>query len=285
MDQAIGGIATSLQAGTDILNTYEVMTGKRKNYKEKVSIIMPAFRAERFIEAAVQSVLAQTFSDWELIIIDDGSPDRTGEIADRLASLDGRIRVIHRERPSGAPSIPRNSGLELADGRYVAFLDSDDLWYPEKLEKQLPLFSEPDTIIASAVYHRMDAAGTVLSTVPSPSVLDYRTLLKSCFIGFLTSIVDRSRVGDFRFDVDLPYRMQEDMVLWLELLRSGGKVRCLQEPLAAYRITPGSVSRNKGRAARAQWHIYYDLEKLGLARSLYYWFQYGIRGLLRNLDI
>ncbi len=261
------------------------MTGKRKKYKEKVSVIMPAFRAERFIEAAVHSVVAQTFKEWELIIIDDASPDQTGEIADSLASHDSRIRVIHRESSSGAPGIPRNDGLGLAEGRFVAFLDSDDIWYPEKLEKQLPLFSEPDTIIASALYHRMDAEGTVLSTVPSPSVLNYRTLLKSCFIGFLTSIVDRSRVGDFRFNMELPYRMQEDMVLWLELMRSGGKARCFQEPLAAYRITPGSVSRNKGRAARAQWHIYYEIEKLGLAQSLFYWSQYGIRGLLRNLDI
>ena len=252
--------------------------------EEKVSIVMPAFLAEAYIEKAVESVLQQTYKAWELIIVDDASPDGTGEIADALAKRDPRIRHVQRKESSGAPAIPRNDGLALATGRYIAFLDSDDLWYPTKLEKQIPLFEDPYAVVVSAVYHRMDSDGRILSTVPSPETIDYWTLLKSCFIGFLTSIVDRSRVGDFRFNTDLPYRMQEDMVLWLKLLRDGGTVRCYQEPLAAYRITPGSVSRNKSRAARAQWHIYHDIEKLGLLRSLYYWLHYGVRGSIRNMD-
>lgn len=243
---------------------------------------MPAYKAERYLAEAVQSVITQTLTDWELIIVNDGSPDGTGPLAERLASQDDRIHIIHRTVASGQPAVPRNVALAQARGRFIAFLDADDVWYPEKLEKQLATFADTEAAVVFAYYDRIDENGTLLSTVTSPRYVDYRLMLSTCYIGFLTSVIDTNKTGPVRFDENIPLRMQEDYLLWLQLLRNGGRAVCVQKSLAAYRVVSGSVSRNKWKAARAQWYVYRNREKLSLFRSLFYWLQYAFFGYMKN---
>lgn len=247
-----------------------------------VSVIMPAYRAEQYLEEAVRSVITQTFTDWELIIVNDGSPDGTGGLADRLSLEDKRIRVIHRDIPSGQPAIPRNLALKHARGRFIAFLDSDDVWYSSKLEKQLVAFADTEAPIVFTYYDRMNENGEQLSTVTAPAIVDYRSMLRTCHIGFLTSMIDCEKTGPVLFDENNPFRMQEDYILWLQLLRSGGRAICVPESLAAYRIVTGSVSRNKWKAARAQWYVYRNREGLTVLLSFYYWVQYAFFGYKKN---
>ncbi len=248
----------------------------------RVSVITPAYRAEPYLEEAVRSVMAQTVADWELIIVDDGSPDGTGALAEQFAREDDRIRVIHRPVASGRPAVPRNVALENARGRYIAFLDADDVWYPQKLEKQLAAFDGTDAAIVFAYYDRIDQHGNLLSVVSSPRMVDYSTMLHTCSIGFLTSMIDLYKTGPVRFDENTPWGMKEDYVLWLELLRRGCKAICVPEKLGAYRVVSGSVSRNKWKAARAQWFVYRQKEGLSLWAALYHWVQYAIHGYRKN---
>lgn len=243
---------------------------------------MPAYRAERFLEEAVRSVMAQTLTDWELIIVNDASPDGTGPLADRLANEDNRIRVIHRKVASGQPAIPRNVALENARGRFIAFLDADDIWYSGKLERQLAAFDDTEAAIVFAYYDRISESGALLSTVTAPAIVDYKSMLRTCHIGFLTSMIDCQKTGPIRFDEGNPFRMQEDYILWLNLLRHGHRAVCIPERLAAYRIVQASVSRNKWKAARAQWYVYRNREEFTFLRSAFYWVQYAFHGIQKN---
>lgn len=244
-----------------------------------VSVVMPVFNSERFVEGAIQSVIDQTFADWELVVVDDCSSDRSEEIVQACMRRDSRIRFISMSSNAGAARA-RNAGIEVAQGRYIAFLDSDDLWYPRKLECQLDFMRCRGIGLSFTGYDRIDAENRWLESVGVPQCVDYRTLLKCNVIGCLTAVYDTRVFGK----VFMPLlRKRQDFGLWLQLLRATDYAHGLNVPLARYRVgREGSVSADKRIAAAYNWKLYRDIEQLGLLMSSYCFAQYAVRGLIRT---
>lgn len=225
-----------------------------------VSVITPVFNAAGIVGQAIGSVKAQTFIDWEMIIVDDCSTDDTTAVIGQFAASDERIRLL-RQPANAGPASARNAALAVARGRFVAFLDSDDLWLPRKLELQLAFMAQYGAPISHTAYRRFQGdpenAGPLL---PARPVFDYRELLKNPGIACLTAVVDRQRTGSF----SIPLVRHEDYALWLSLLRKGHESRGLNVDLARYRVSAASVSGNKFRSAKWVWDIYRGVEGLSL---------------------
>ena len=246
-----------------------------------VSVIMPSHNDERYVRTAIQSVLSQTFTEWELIVVDDCSRDHTPEIIDEFCQIDSRVRKFATEQPSGSPTLPRNIGIKNAQGRYIAFLDSDDKWMPTKLEHQIDLFQKvDDAVIVFSNYKKMDDAGQPHKrNVTAPAFTDYHRLLKGNVMGCLTIMYDSEKVGKLFF----PSCGHEDYSLWLTILKSGGKAYNTNSIEAFYRIKSTSVSSNKFRAMGWQWYIYTKVEKLGFLKSAYFFVNYAVRAVIKRL--
>lgn len=259
------------------------MPPKRKKSRDMfpaVSVIMPLYNAEKYVEQSVRSVMSQTFTDWELIVVDDCSRDSSACIVERLADEDSRIVLLHTDRPSGSPTVPRNLGVERASGRYIAFLDSDDMWMPEKLQEQLQYFENEDTRIVFSYYKKIENDGTERKgVVKSPSRVDYQRLLRGNVIGNLTGIYDTERCGKHFFE-----RLgHEDYVYWLHILREGGYAVNTQRVHAMYRLTVNSVSRNKMKIFLWDWHIYRHVEQLSLLHACFCFACYAVKGIRKAL--
>lgn len=241
-----------------------------------VSIIMPAYKAAAYVGEAIRSVQAQEHSDWELLVVDDGSPDETAACVSDHARYDSRIRLI-RQCNSG-PALARQRALDAAQGRYIAFLDADDLWLPVKLERQLKFMQDKHAAISFTQFRRMSADGKrVGHLVAIPDRLDYRGLLKRTAIATSTVIIDRHLTGNFR----MTRTYYDDYALWLSILKRGFIAYGLQEDLMRYRVLDKSVSRNKWRSAYWVWRIYRDVEGLGIARASWYFAHYAVNGIIK----
>ena len=230
-----------------------------------VSIVTPAYEAAAFVAEAVASVRAQTRADWEMIVVDDCSRDDTREVVSRAAAGDRRVRLIRHEKNCG-PAASRNTALAAASGRFVAFLDADDVWMPRKLERQLQFMAERDSALSFTSYRRIRQGGTACGRlIAIPRRLAYRDLLKNTAITTSTVVVDRRRTGTFSMR-DTYY---DDFVLWLDILKRGFTADGLPEDLVRYRMVQRSVSRDKANSARRVWRTYREIEKLGPATSLW----------------
>lgn len=227
-----------------------------------VSIITPAYRAERFIGEAIRSVQAQDYRDWEMLIVDDGSPDRTSEVAEEFARHDERVRVL-RQQNSG-PAAARQRGLDEARGRFVAFLDSDDYWMPGKLSQQLAFMRDSRAAISFTQFRRINVDGSVTGRlIDVPQKIDYGHLLGNTAIATSTVVVDRDLTGPIR----MTRTYYDDFALWLSILRKGFLAHGMARDLMRYRVVSHSVSRNKLRSAYWVWRLYRDVERLGVVRS------------------
>lgn len=243
-----------------------------------VSVITPVWDAAATLEAAVASLQAQTRGDWEMILIDDGSRDGGGALAARLAEGDPRLRVIGWEENRGAAAA-RNAGIRAARGRFVAFLDADDLWRPEKLAVQIGYMERTGATFTFAACRRIDAGGRPLGTMRVPARVDYAGLLKGNVIPCQTAAYDREHFGA----VEMPdLRRRQDYGLWLRLLRPGGEAHGLPEVLADWRMRPGSLSANKLVAAAGTWAVYREAEGIGRLRSAWYLANNLARGVLKR---
>lgn len=243
-----------------------------------VSVITPAYNAAGLIRLAVGSLQAQTFQDWEMIIVDDCSTDNTGQVVEELAGLDNRIRLVRHSSNSG-PAAARNTALAVAGGRYVAFLDSDDLWLPRKLELQVAFMTGEGAALSHTAYRRFQSdparAGPVIA---ARAHFDYRTLLKNSGMACLTVMIDRERTGPFT----MPVVRHEDYALWLSLLRRGLESRGLNLDLARYRVSESSVSSNKLRSAKWVWDIYRNNERLNIPYATWCLAHYATNALLKR---
>lgn len=213
-----------------------------------VSVIMPSYNTGAYIRASVESVLAQTYTNWELIIVDDCSEDNTGEIIQEFT--DKRIRYFQNETNAGA-AVSRNFGIRKAQGRWIAFLDSDDLWYPDKLEKQLRFMQENGYAFSYTGYREIDETARPLGrVVTGPKTISHKGMLAYCWPGCLTVMYDREAVGEDIQIADI--RKNNDYAMWLKLSR---KADChlLGEVLAAYRKRSGSIS-GEGYLKLIKWH-------------------------------
>ncbi len=251
----------------------------RRDRKPLVSVVTPAYNAARFISGAIESVQAQTYAGWEMIVVDDCSRDDTPALVEEKAGEDERVRLL-RMAENGGAAIARNAAIGAARGRYIAFLDSDDLWLPTKLEEQLAFMRERDAAFSFTSYRRVDASGRVLGEpVPVPERMNYRDLLKNTAIGCLTVVLDRSKTGPLDMG---SMRTRQDYVLWFKLLKSGMVAYGLQEDLARYRIVEGSISRNKTKAARTMWYLYRRVEGLNLPYAAWCFLNYASRAYLKG---
>ena len=248
---------------------------------ELVSIIMPLHNDELYVEGAINSVLSQSYQNWELLIIDDYSTDHSPQIIQDYSQMDRRIRLFRTEQPSGSPTKPRNIGIENAKGRYIAFLDSDDQWLPSKLENQLMLFNNnEDAIMVFSNYKKISEDGEIHHRpIIAPSETDYYRMLKGNIMGCLSIMYDTEKVGKSYF----PKCGHEDYALWLSILKKGGKAYNTNTVEALYRVKGNSVSSNKLIAMGWQWNIYRNIEKIGFVKSSYYFANYAIKALFKRM--
>ena len=243
-----------------------------------VSILMPVRDRADLLVRSVASVRAQTRGDWELMLVDDASTDGTPEVADALSAREPRIRPQRLSAPRGAAAA-RNAGLARSRGRYVAFLDSDDLWHPRKLERQLAFMEDSGAALSFTGYSRVTEAGTLVERVRAPSVVDHATLLRRNVMGALTVIYDTERLGKVLMP-DLA--RQHDYALWLRITREHGPAYGLDEDLATYRIGTRSLSSDKLRAAADTWRVLRRHERIALPAAAAAFACYAWHGLRRR---
>lgn len=229
-----------------------------------VSVIMPAWQAAATLAAAIASVQAQSLVDWELLLVDDASDDQTVAIAAALAAADTRIRVLRQPSNRGTAQA-RNRGIHAARGRYIAFLDADDLWLPDKLERQISFMADTGTALSYTGFWR-EVAGQ-RRQVRVPARVDHAALLRGNVIGCLTAIYDSAALGKVLMP-DL--RMRQDYALWLKILRLCPEARGLDIPLAVHRRRAESLSSGLWRSFRATWVMYRKAEGLGAVPALFY---------------
>lgn len=239
-----------------------------------ISIIVPCYNSQAYIKQAIDSVRAQIYSDWELIIVDDCSTDNSAAIIQEYIRNDNRIKYLKTKKPSGSPTLPRNMGIEAAKGRFIAFLDSDDAWLPDKLEKQVKLFDDERVAIVFSDYEKMSEEGERNNRViKAPMKVSYKQLLRGNVIGCLTAIYDTAKVGKMFF----MQHTHEDYILWLSILKKGFVAVNTGTVEALYRVRRNSVSSNKLKVLSWQWDIYRNIEKTGLLKAMYYFAHYAYK--------
>jgi glycosyltransferase involved in cell wall biosynthesis len=231
-----------------------------------VSIITPLYNSGDFISETIDSILSQTYQNWELIIVDDCSIDNGVKIVKKYQENNDNIKLVQLSKNSGA-AVARNKGIKKAKGKYIAFLDSDDLWHPEKLEKQISFMEKNDYAFTYTNYQKISESGGFTDViVESPSKLDYKKALHTNYIGCLTTIYDTKKLGK----VYMPeIRKRQDYGLWLKILKKVNGYG-LNENLAYYRVRDNSVSANKFKLIKYNWRLYRDIENLSVLRSSYY---------------
>ena len=240
----------------------------------KVSIVMPAYKAEKTVAKAIQSVKAQSYKRWQLLVVDDGSPDDTACIVHALAKLDKRIKLLRQA--NAGPALARQNAIDHADGRYIAFLDSDDLWLPEKLERQLAFMAKHNAALSYTAFRRVHQDGCCPGKLISiPPKLTYNMLLGNTAIATSTAIIDRSLTGELR----ITKTYYDDFVLWLGILKRGHLALGLNDDLMRYRVMNESVSSNKLKSARMVWRTYRDIEKLNLPLAMLHFIRYAANSL------
>lgn len=242
---------------------------------ELISIITPSYKNEKFISETIESVLTQTYQNWEMIIVDDLSPDNSNKVIEKYIKYDNRIKLIKLNKNSG-PAVARNRAIVESKGRYISFLDADDTWFPEKLDKQIQFMNKYNLSFTYSSYDLIDEDNNSLGTFVTQEYISYSSLLKTNSIGCLTAIYDISKLDK----IYMPNIIKrQDYGLWLKIMKKTDAVRGLLEPLATYRIVENSVSSNKVIAAKYVWKIFRDVEKLNLFKSCYYFCFYIYNGL------
>lgn len=246
-----------------------------------ISVIMAAYNAERTIEQAIISVLEQTYENFEIIVVDDCSIDKTVELVKALAENDNRIRLIINEKNCGV-SYTRWHGLNVANGLWVAILDSDDAWMPQKLEKQIILQKQKNADLLFTGSAFMNETGSQMKWyLHAPKEITYRQLLKQNVISNSSSLVRRDLYEKYYVIGD---EMHEDFATWLGILKEGKKAFGVDEPLLIYRISMSSKSGNKIKAAKMNWNTYRYIG-LSLLEAIYYECWYVIKGLWKYKNL
>lgn len=251
--------------GRIIMNRMENIESQLTN-KVIVSIITPLYNCQDVIRETIDSVLAQTYPHWELIIVDDVSSDNSREIVKEYEALDKRIKLIELSVNGGA-AIARNKGVEVAQGRFIAFLDSDDLWKETKLEKQVNFMIFNDYAFTCTDYEQLvDDTKKIKRIIKTRPKADYRIVIRYNPIGNSTVMYDTLKLGKVRIP---EVSKRNDYALWLKMLRMEKYVYGINEVLATYRIQKKSLSRNNVKLIKHQWQVYRKLEKMNFFKSIY----------------
>lgn len=242
-----------------------------------VSIIMPAFNAAHTLPDSLRSVSQQDYSYWELLVIDDSSSDNTVELVLEQACTDPRVKLLRQPFNQGVAAA-RNAGIAAAQGQYIAFLDADDLWLPQKLSQQLKAMQENQVLVSMTAFHRFQQIPLWQGTTTPPRWVDYARLLKGNAIGNLTGMYDCHAIGKI-YQKSVRH---EDYLMWLEVVRKAGRAYGLQDVLAAYRVSATSLSGNKIKSLQWTWQIYRRHLKLSVVQSSYLMFHYIVKAILKR---
>jgi teichuronic acid biosynthesis glycosyltransferase TuaG len=253
------------------------------NTENLVSIVIPVFNAASYIAETINSILCQSYDDWEVILVDDVSSDESVNIIRSFIEKDNRIKLITNLRNMG-PGPSRNRAIDEAKGHFIAFLDADDTWYPDKLKLQVEFMNAKRIGFSYTAYHIVDHSGNDLRKIidlASPQKVDYRAMLqKRSTLGCSTVMLNKKILGID--NIRMPcIRAAQDYALWLSILRQGHTAHILPEVLMRYRITKGSVSRNKLMKARMQWEVYRTYENLPFFDASWCFINYAIRAIIR----
>jgi len=232
-----------------------------------VSIITPSYNSKKYIKETIDSVKQQIYKNWEMIIVDDCSPDNSNFIIEKYSKKDSRIKLIKLEKNSG-PAIARNRAIEAAKGRFIAFLDADDLWAPEKLEKHIAFMCKNNCALTYSYYDIIDENNNPLDHVIKPPLqLTYKDLLKTNYIGCLTAVYDTKIVGK----VYMPLiRKRQDYGLWLKILKQIPYAYGIPEVLASYRLRKNSISSNKMNLLKYNYNLFREHEGFSPIKACYY---------------
>lgn len=249
--------------------------------KDLISIVIPVYNAEAFLENTVQTIQAQTYPNWEALFVDDKSSDQSVPFLLKASEQDARIKVIVKEQNEG-PALTRNRGILEANGEFVCFLDADDLWHPKKLETQIRFMRENRCAFSYTGYEFADKNGVPNGKkVYVPTKLTYRQALKNTTI-FTTSVMfDRKQLDTN--DICMPNVEAEDTATWWKVLKKTGYALGINQILSFYRRTGGSVSANKVKAAARTWNLYRRCEKFNIPKSAYYFAHYAFHAVKRRI--
>ena len=234
-----------------------------------VSIITPVYNSEKYIADTASSVFSQTYSNWEWLIVDDCSSDQSLKIIESFD--DPRVSIIKNSQNQGVVA-SRNKAIAAAQGRYLAFLDSDDMWFETKLEKQVLFMQENNYSFTFHSYYKVSEKGELGELVQARSEVNYNDMLNSNFIGCLTSMYDASQLG--KFNMIPGYKAREDYICWLNILKKVGKAYAISEPLAKYRVISNSLSSKKIEMLKEQYRVYREVLKLNYVQANYHFLRY-----------
>lgn len=245
-----------------------------------VSIITPVYNAERFLSDTIKSVQNQTYKNWEILLIDDCSKDNSAQIIKEFQKYDNRIKYIKLKKNSGA-SVSRNEGIRNAKGRFIAFVDSDDIWKPEKLDIQIKYMLKENLGFTFTSYRYMKENGELTNKIAkAPSKINYNGLLKNTIIGCSTVVIDREIVDYFEMPL---VRRGQDTATWLQILRKEKYAYGIEQDLVNYRLVGESLSSNKIIALKRTWNTYRNVEKLGLLKSSYVFCFYVFNAIKKRI--
>lgn len=263
----------------DSVATYMNSTPSPLIQEPLVSIVTPAYNAELYLDDAINSVIAQTYQNWEmLVVIDNKSSDKTQLIAETASAKDSRIKVI-KDSSCSSVSANRNRAIEMANGTFVAFLDSDDRWLPKKLELQIHMMTDQNINISYHSFDVIDESGlSKKSTRLAKYEVGYHDLLKNNCMGCLTVVIRKSFIKNTR----MMQVRHEDLHFWLQLLRDGHSAKPIPDSLAEYRIRKNSISENKFQCAIWRWKLYRNMD-FSMARSAYYISLYVIFAIYKRM--
>lgn len=251
--------------------------------KGLVSIIVPVYNAGKWIEDTILSVRSQTYRDWELILVDDGSTDNSvDEIRGFMTDGEDRIRLIDAGEKNRGAAHARNRGVEEAKGRYICYIDADDLWSPDKLEKQLAFMKENNAAFSFTGYEFADESGVgVQKIVRVPKTITYKQALKNTTIFTSTVMFDMDKLT--KDDIMMPEVPSEDTATWWKVLKKVGRAYGLDEQLTLYRRGSGTLSSNKMTAIQRIWNLYRNVEGLGAVYSAYCFVFWAVRAVARRM--
>lgn len=279
-DSCLGDARDRVCTGDIFLGILKWM--ERAYMQDKVTVVTPSWNSEKYIQETIKSVQAQTYQNWEMIIVDDCSTDKTIEIIESIAKVDPRVQVLRQDKNSGAGAA-RTRSMQNATGRFIAYLDADDIWKPDKLEKQVQFMKEKNCGFSCTSYEVINDAG-------EPLCKYVRMLPKVDYVGFLTNnllqtvgiMVDTDKV-DKKYLVMPDIRRRQDAATWLQVLKAGYDCYGLDEILAEYRRTVGSLSSNKFKAIKGIWKLYRDIEHLSFLFSSYCFIRYAFLAVWKRI--
>ncbi|WP_278588085.1 glycosyltransferase family 2 protein [Limosilactobacillus pontis] len=246
-----------------------------------VSIVMPCYNGEQFIDETIKSVLNQTYQKWELLVIDDGSRDSSASIVQNYAKDDQRIRLIQQQNAGSAAA--RNNGIRQSKGQYLALLDSDDIWLPGFLDSQVRFIRQKGSICVCSSYLRIDEqSNEIMRPVMAKAIITSKDMQSVDYVGCLTGLYDQSKYGKIYLKEELK-SLLDDYAFWIDAISLEGKAYGNPKILAEYRVRKNSLTGNKKKLIKKHYHFYRNYLKQNALRSSFSVLKWGIDGLIKYL--